>query len=529
MENHELKLIYQESFFEITAAKYPSLNAVDDHGKVITYSKLDEKSNKLSKFLKDLGTFSNERVCIFTSKSINQYISILGTLKSGGCWVPLSCDFPDKRLIYLIESLKPRVILCDSSTYKKSKELLSKISVKTNLVFLDDSGNFNKETSHNYLGHKSVQENLYFQDRSPEDLAYIIFTSGSTGHPKGVMVKHRNTTQFLSLCKKFFQIKENKRFAHFSDITFDPSIFDLFHCWESAGTIVPFNKRIYKINPSIFFKENNINIIFAVPEIILNLKKSKFLKNSCLASISHLLLTGEAIPPKLVKEWFALYPKTNIYNMYGTTETAIVSHWYKIPTNFNEQENLPVGHTLPGTQVLLMKNNKPVSLGKTGELVVSGSQLSPGYWDDKIQTKKSFKKNSINKDIPNIFYHSGDLLRLEANGLYYFVGRKDSQVKVQGKRIELGEIENLICSFLEVIEASVIILKREDSKDTKIIAYVNLPKSNLKQNFENYLKENLPKYMLPSKIIYLKKELPRLTNGKVDKKELNNLALSSYK
>ena len=176
-----------------------------------------------------------------------------------------------------------------------------------------------------------------------------------------------------------------------------------------------------------------------------------------------------------------------------------------------------------------MKNNKPVSLGKTGELVVSGSQLSPGYWDDKIQTKKSFKKNSINKDIPNIFYHSGDLLRLEANGLYYFVGRKDSQVKVQGKRIELGEIENLICSFLEVIEASVIILKREDSKDTKIIAYVNLPKSNLKQNFENYLKENLPKYMLPSKIIYLKKELPRLTNGKVDKKELNNLALSSYK
>ena len=145
MENHELKLIYQESFFEITAAKYPSLNAVDDHGKVITYSKLDEKSNKLSKFLKDLGTFSNERVCIFTSKSINQYISILGTLKSGGCWVPLSCDFPDKRLIYLIESLKPRVILCDSSTYKKSKELLSKISVKTNLVFLDDSGNFNKD------------------------------------------------------------------------------------------------------------------------------------------------------------------------------------------------------------------------------------------------------------------------------------------------------------------------------------------------------------------------------------------------
>ena len=113
-------------------------------------------------------------------------------------------------------------------------------------------------------------------------------------------------------------------------------------------TLVPFNKRIYKINPSIFFKENNLNILFTVPEIILNLKKNKFLNDSCLANISHLLLTGEAIPPTLVKEWFALNPKTNIYNMYGTTETAIVSHWYKIPINFNEQERLPVGYPYQG-------------------------------------------------------------------------------------------------------------------------------------------------------------------------------------
>ncbi len=526
MEYFKSNFLFQESFFEKTAAKYPSLNAVDDNGKVITYLALNNKSTKLSKSLKNLGCKSNERICIFTSKSINQYIGILGALKSGGCWVPISYEFPEKRILSLIESLKPRVILCDELTYKKSKELIEKISFKTTLIFLDDNGNFNEEKFNNSKRFKPAQKG--FQDRSPEDLAYIIFTSGSTGKPKGVMVKHRNTSQFLGLCNKFFQINNYQRFAHFSDITFDPSVFDLFHCWMTAGTLVPFNKRIYKINPGIFFKENNINILFTVPDILSNLKKSRFLYNSCLESISHLLLTGEAIPPKLVKEWFTLYPKTNIYNMYGTTETAIVSHWYKIPNNFNVKQSIPVGNPLPGTQVLLMKGNKLVKVGDIGESVVSGSQLSAGYWDDEIQTKKVFKKNVLNKNIPNIFYYSGDLLRLEANGLFYYVGRNDSQVKVQGKRIELGEIENIILGYSEVIEAAVIASKNKELKNIKIIAFVNLSESSSKNKFESYLKENIPKYMLPSKIIYLQNNLPHLPNGKVDKKELNHLALKLY-
>ena len=523
MKDFNPDLIYQESFFEITAAKYPSLNAVDDHGKVLTYSELNNKSIELSIFLKSLGCFSNERICIFTSKSINQYIGILGTLKSGGCWVPLSNEFPNKRLLSLIESLKPIVILCDESTYKISKELIEKITFATNLIILDADGNFNKEESKNLRFLKLKNDN-FFKNRSPEDLAYIIFTSGTTGKPKGVMVKHRNTSQFLGLCNKFFNIKSHKRFAHFSDITFDPSVFDLFFCWASGGTLVPFNKRIYKINPSIFFRENNINILFTIPDILSSLKKSKFLYNSCLEQISHLLLTGQVIPPELVKEWFDLYPKTNIYNMYGTTETAIVSHWYKIPSDFNYKQSIPVGYPLPGTQVLLMNENKIASVGESGESVVSGSQISPGYWDDEIQTKKVFKKNTLSKNIPNILYHSGDLLRVDVNGLYYFVGRNDSQVKIRGKRIELGAIEKIILCYSEVSEASVLAVDYKGHQYTKIIAFVNLSDSKFKNDFESYLKENLQKYMFPSKFIYFMKKLPRLSNGKVNKKKLNQIA-----
>ena len=314
------------------------------------------------------------------------------------------------------------------------------------------------------------------------------------------MVKHRNTSQFLGLCKKFFDIKSGKRFAHFSDITFDPSVFDLFFCWASGGTLVPFNKRIYKINPGIFFRENNINILFTIPDVLSNLKKSNFLYDSCLEQISHLLLTGQVIPPKLVKEWFNLYPKTNIYNMYGTTETAIVSHWYKIPNDFNDKESLPVGYPLPGTQVLLMNKNKIVSIGESGESVVSGSQISPGYWDDEIQTKKVFKKNTLNNNIPNIFYYSGDLLKVDANGLYYFVGRNDSQVKIRGKRIELGAIEKIILCYSEVSEASVLAVDYKGHQYSKIIAFVNLSDSKFKNDFESYFKRKFTKIYVSIKI-----------------------------
>ena len=144
-----------------------------------------------------------------------------------------------------------------------------------------------------------------------------------------------------------------------------------------------------------------------------------------------------------------------------------------------------------------------------------------------FQEGKVFKKNSLNKNIPNIFNHSGDLLKVQENGLYYFVGRNDSQVKIRGKRIELGAIESLIVLYVGVFEASVLAIGYPENEYTKIIAFVNLSDSKLKNEFEFYLKENLPKYMFPSRIIYFKNKLPRLSNGKVNKKELIHLASTS--
>ena len=155
-----------------------------------------------------------------------------------------------------IEDDVKKYLSCKTQIIESEKENEEHKTFATNLIILDADGNFNKEESKNLRFLKLKNDN-FFKNRSPEDLAYIIFTSGTTGKPKGVMVKHRNTSQFLGLCNKFFNIKSHKRFAHFSDITFDPSVFDLFFCWASGGTLVPFNKRIYK--PLMHSKHKRFN------------------------------------------------------------------------------------------------------------------------------------------------------------------------------------------------------------------------------------------------------------------------------
>ena len=108
------------------------------------------------------------------------------------------------------------------------------------------------------------------------DLAYIIFTSGSTGQPKGVMVTHGNTSEFINIVDIFFKPEKFLRYSHISEITFDPSIFDMFVCWKNAGTLIPFNKKVYKINPGLYFQDyRKINVIFTLPSLIDSLEFSE--------------------------------------------------------------------------------------------------------------------------------------------------------------------------------------------------------------------------------------------------------------
>lgn len=516
-------LFYQQDFFERTAEARPEAPAVDDHGHITSYGDLEVRANRLAHLLRRMGAGPNQRVCILIEKNADAYAAVLGTLKAGACWVPLSGAFPHERLKFLVETLRPVALVVDG-THLAAARRLHEDGLAVPLVALGD-----KAQGQGLPGEADlVALPTGRPDRdgfTPDDLAYIIFTSGSTGTPKGVMVRHRSTSQFLSLCEDFFAVPEGARFAHFSDLTFDPSVFDLFHGWARGGAIVPFNKRKYRIDPGLFLREQRINVLFTVPSVIASIRDSGQLDHPELESVSHLLLTGEALPPRLVRAWYDAHPRSRVFNMYGTTETAIVSHWYAIPADLDPEQPVPVGHPLPGTRVMLLDGDRPADPGEVGESVVAGSQLSPGYWANPFQTDAVFVPDPLDPVLPGRVYRTGDLLRARPDGLHVYVGRADSQVKVRGHRVELKEVEHAIERNEKVRDAAVLAIG-DEGYDKRLVAFVTGFKGLAEKTLSHELARSLPGYMVPSRIVIVEGDLPRNANGKIDRIALKTMAES---
>lgn len=519
-----MSLDYQHNFFEETAKQNPKKICVSYEGKNFDYSFLEKFANKIGNFLISKEIEPNDRICIFTEKNINQYASVLGTLKSGACWVPLSTSFPKARISYLLKVLSPKFIITEKKFLDEYFKIFRKF--KSQILILDSRyKNVKKVFSKSSLTKFSSNRPILKYNLSQDDLAYIIFTSGSTGNPKGVMVTHKNTSTFLNISKKLFNFNKGLRFSHFSDLTFDPSIFDLFVCWMNAGTLIPFNKRSYRINPYIYFKDNKkIDVVFCIPSLINNLRENSNLNKKEIKSIKHLILTGEAIPKNLIYDWYKSAKKSKVYNVYGTTETAIISHCFEVPKNIKKNQLISVGKPLPLMRIFL-KNNGQISPNiKKGEHYVYGPQISEGYWASPYLNKKYFINNPIDERLPQKVYKTGDILKIDSQGNYFYLGRSDSQEKVQGYRIELEEIE-LVISEIETVDQTKVTVEFDKKMKSKYLAaFITTKDTSLNSTkIIKIISGKLPRYMIPQKVIILKKDFPRNKNGKIDKQKLKNL------
>lgn len=504
MHNAPNSYIYLHDFFEKTAHAKPELAALDDGEGQLSYKALNERANHLAFVLHDIGCGPNERVCILSRKNRFLYIGVLGALKSGSCWVPFSNAYPAERIVNLLKSIQPKAIITETYFEESLSELIAAENLDIEIVNVEK--NFGEEPSAPVV-----------LNRTPEDLAYIIFTSGSTGTPKGVMVYHRNISHFLNNCFDFFKVEEGKRFAHHSELTFDPSILDLFYCWATGGCLVPMNKRKYLINPLAYISKFGINFLFTVPSVIASLQKAGQLSDEALDSVEHLVLTGEPVPSNLVNAWKEHHPNCHIYNFYGTTETSIISHWIRFDTSLPSGTIAPVGRPVPGVRVQLMEGGRVVDDGEIGESVVWGTQISPGYWGAAAENATRFIIGYGDKLLPQQAYRTGDLLRRQPDGIYTFIGRADRQVKVRGHRVELMEVENSIM-MCDGVEEVVVILSPpvKELQEEHLAAMITAADGLSTERLLTELEQRLPAYMVPSRVFVSDAQLPRNNNGKID-------------
>lgn len=477
--------------FEEQVKLNPNKPAIVFENETITYKEFNENINKLANYLEETGVEAKDKVVILAEKSIDLYVAIMAILKIGALYVPVDIEYPKERIKLILDDCNPKCVIIDE---KYSDLINSQNKCTLPLKNIDNYSDQNLKCT-----------------ITAEDGAYIIYTSGSTGKPKGVVVPNRGVVRLVKNTN-YIEFKENDRILQNIAVVFDASTFAIFGSLLNGLTMYPINKDKlldfeYLEN---YIKENDINII--------NLTVSLFNKlieynPKIFSKTRSVLIGGEQVLPKTVNIFMQNNPNSEIVNVYGPTENSNLSCCHIIKKEYTK--SIPIGIPVSNsTCYVLSKNMQLLPIGIHGELYVGGDGVAIEYLNNKALTNEKF--------IPNIFgkgklYKTGDLCYFDENGVVQFISRIDKQVKIRGFRIELKEIETKILEFGNIKECAVIIFERNDNKF--LAAYVVAKNDFNTKKLNKYLKDNLPAYMVPSKIICID-SLPLNVNGKLDTKAL---------
>ena len=491
------------SYFERICVLKPKKTAVILENNKITYETLLNNSKKVGTYLASFVS-NNNPVVVFMDKGINALYSFFGVLYSGGCYSLINIEFPDIRIEQINEVLQSKIVITDDENYIRAQ----KIFKNSMILKIEDllQGDYNDNLLQEIMNKKI--------DLDP---VYINFTSGSTGVPKGVVVSNRSIIDFIENFTTKFNIKENDIIANQAPFDFDVSVKDIYSSIFVGASLVIVPK-IYFSNPTklLDYLDNHkvTTLIWAVSALCL-ITTFHGLDYKVPTNIDKIIFSGEVMPIKHLKIWMEHLPKATFINAYGPTEITCNCTYHIIDRSRNYDDNIPIGKPFPNEKVFLIDaNNKLINdKDKVGEICVSGSCLSLGYFNNKEQTDKSFLQNPVNSYYYERIYKTGDLGKYNANNELIFCGRKDFQIKYMGHRIELEEIDKMILNINTVLRCCTLF---EEKKSKLYCFYIG---DISPEKLREVLNEKLPKYMIPTKLIKVS-NLPLTKNGKIDRKLL---------
>jgi acyl-coenzyme A synthetase/AMP-(fatty) acid ligase len=273
-------------------------------------------------------------------------------------------------------------------------------------------------------------------------------------------------------------------------------------------------------------RESELTQWFAVPSTFTFMAKFGVVQPGAFPSLERVLWCGEVLPTPILMEWMRAVPQATFTNLYGPTEATIASSYYTMPTiPASETEPVPIGVPCAGEELLVLDEHlQPVPEGETGDLFIAGVGLSPGYWRDEEKTAAAFLPDPRAPGSDERIYRTGDLAKVLDDGLVYFLGRADSQIKHRGYRIELGEIETALGALDELAEVAVVGVDTGGFEGTAICcAYAPAGGREVEPvRIGEQLRKVLPPYMVPGRWLALD-VLPKNVNGKIDRRGLREL------
>lgn len=496
------------SQFDLISEKFADKPAIVDGGVVYSYSTFKSDITSFSSYLSEKGVGKGDIVMICLPRGYSFFVAQLAALYCHAAFLPIDSTMPDERKIFIFNDSNSSVVITDES--------FKSVFPESNLIL-----------SRELTGHSIVKT---FLTPEPADMAYLIYTSGSTGVPKGVKISHKALRGFVSAAIGVYDFKESDRVLQFSNLGFDASIEEVFTTLCVGGTLFLRNEEM--LDPEVLLKyvsDNSITVLdFPTTfwrQVIMTSSEDNFPE-----SVRAVIIGGEAVSNSDFELW-QNHPsnKARLFNTYGPTETTVVATVFEVTSDFVIENSIPIGSPLPGYKVYITdKEHRVLPKGLQGELLISGNSVADGYLNRAEVDLKAFVTLSVD-DCEERCYCSGDLVYQGENGMIYYIGRSDGQLKIRGYRVEPGEIESQIMS-LGGIEQCVVIGKPNDKGEKSLIAFF-VPKEGRKNSGEILKSECikiLPGYMVPDFFIEFS-EIPITPNGKTDKKALLNYVIPTKK
>lgn len=510
------------------AEQRPDATALVLNQERMSYAELEESSNQLARQLQAIGCERGDRVCFLMPKSPAAIISELGILKADCAYVPLDSSSPAPRLAKIVAACEPRCILVAGSVAQLLRDTLAEAGLNTPplIGWLDTKPvppDLPVAFSRSDLAGFSAAPHDYRNSRA--DNAHILFTSGSTGVPKGVQITHSNVLHFVEWATGYFGTSAEDRISGHPPLHFDLSTFDIYATLGVGAELhlVPAELNLLPNKVADFIRQHELTQWFSVPSVLNYLAKLDVVAQNDFPTLKRLMWCGEVFPTPALRYWMKRLPHVAFTNLYGPTEATIASSYYTVAEcPPNDDTPVPIGLPCGGEDLLVLDDDmRPVPPGEIGNLFLGGVGLSPGYWRDQQKTDEVFLPRPGSADASDRIYKTGDLAKLGDDGLVYFLGRADSQIKSRGYRIELGETETALNALGLLRECAIVAVDTSGFEGATICcAYVPLPESDGNPTaLRQALSKVLPNYMLPARWMSFEK-LPQNGNGKIDRRAL---------
>jgi amino acid adenylation domain-containing protein len=486
-------------YLENIVGSVPDKIAYADEESKATFKEVYDKSRAIGTFLHKQG-HHKEPIVVFMGKHPSAIISFYGVIYSGCFYVPIDEEMPRHRIELIFGSLNPKAVICDNETIKA----LEAFDYKGKVYLYDD------------IAGVACQEHLLadIRDRQIDtDPIYIVFTSGSTGIPKGVVSCHRSVIDYIENLSDVLKINENTVFGNQTPLYVDACLKELYPTLKYGATtyIIPKSLFMFPLKLVEFLNDKKINTVCWVVSALTMISAFGTFEKAVPEYLNTVAFGSEVFPIKQFKLWRKYLPKARFINLYGPTECTGMSCYYEVDRDFELDEAIPIGRPFKNTDIILLnEEDKIAKQGENGEICIRGTSLALGYYKNPQKTNEAFVQNPLHDSYPELIYRTGDLGKCNERGELVFVSRKDNQIKHMGHRIELGEIE-VVANIAPEVKSSCCIF---DNVKKKIILYYvgDITKAEI----ATFLKQKLPRYMVPNKIESLD-SMPLTSNGKINR------------